>query len=790
MPGDGADTGSRPDPENAADLAEFIELLDQLRMWAGGPSTRSLAKQAGPLMRPPRVLSHSTVAEVFQTWRRRLDLDLVTAIVRVLGADEADVDRWRAVYLRVHRDTKSGGQTGVLRQLPVDLATFIGREKELAFLIDAATEDSQTVVISAVEGMAGIGKTQLALRAAHRLVRAGRYADIQLYANLRGFDPDHEPSDPAAVLDVFLRQLEVPAARVPAGLDERAAMFRDRIHGRQALLLLDNAADDEQIRPLLPASPTCLVMITSRRSLAALDGARTVTLDVLNTDESIEVLARIVGPDRVATEPEAAARIAELCGGLPLAVSIAAARLRSRPVWTLEYLADRLEHKLDEITAGSRGLARVFDLSYQGLSKAAQQVFRLLGVHPAVDFTAASISALAGTDLGEADRILELLQDERLVQQKVLDRYELHDLLRAYAAERAAAEVGEQERAQAVRAVMIWYVASAMEAARLVNPYQPLPFPSQDVRGEIVPFRGAKQAVAWYERERPNLLRIFSEAATLGHDSLVVHLALVMTRFEEVARNWRESERLLRAALPYARRRGALDAQAHLLNALGFTLFQDNRFEQAFSPLEEALALSRELEDLVNEQRALNVIGLLYTSTGDHEHGLEVALQALALREHAEVRQVPRSLSAYATVATCLHGLGRPGEALTHIAASIEEAKAQNDPLFVAVALHNLGFTYLVLERFAEAIEAFEESIPLAQDLGNRYIHADDLNGIARALHGQGRISEAEETHRRALAVFDDLPDSEAARYRRQLDASPLRYPLEADGGEADGDPA
>lgn len=786
MPG-GSDTGTRPDPENAADLAEFIELLDQLRMWAGGPSTRSLARQAGPLMRPPRVLSHSTVAEVFQTWRRRLDLDLVAAIVRVLGEDEAAVDRWRAVYLRVQRDTKAAvqaaGQAGVLRQLPVDLATFIGREKELAYLTDAAGENSRTVVISAVEGMAGIGKTQLALHAAHRLVQAGRYTDIQLYANLRGFDPDHEPSDPAAVLDVFLRQLEVPAARVPAGLDERAAMFRDRIHGRQALLLLDNAADDEQLRPLLPASPTCLVLITSRRSLAALDGARTVTLDVLTTEESVEVLARIVGADRVAAEPEAAERIAELCGGLPLAVSIAAARLRSRPVWTLRYLADRLETGLDEITAGSRGLARVFDLSYQGLSTCAQRVFRLLGIHPAVDFTAASITALAGVDLAEADRVLELLQDERLVQQKVLDRYELHDLLRAYAAERAAAQTGEQERSEAVTAVLTWYLVTAMEAAQLVNPYQPLPFPTDDVRGDIVRFGDAKQALAWYERERPNLLRIFSQGLTLGHDRLVVQLALVMTRFEEVARNWRESERLLRAALPSARRRAAREAEAHLLNALGFTLFQDNRFEQAFSPLQEALALSRELHDLVNEQRALNVIALLYTGTGDHERGLELALRALSLREHAEVRLVPRSLSAYATVATCLHGLGRPGEALTYIAASIEEAKAQNDPLFVAVALHNLGFTYLVLERHTEAIAAFEESVPLAQDLGNRYIHADDLNGIARALHSQGRIPDAQEMNRRALAVFDDLPDAEAARYRGQLDVSPLRYPPEGDGG-------
>jgi tetratricopeptide (TPR) repeat protein len=778
-----ADTGSRPDPEDAADLAGFIELLDELRIWAGAPSVRSLAKRVGPLLRPPRVVSHSTVAEVFQPWRRRLDLDLVIAIVRALDADEATVDRWRAVSLRVHRETKAGGPTGVLRQLPVDLATFTGREKELALLTDAATEDSQTVVISAVEGMAGVGKTQLALHTAHRLVQAGRYTDVQLYANLRGFDPDHEPSDPAAVLEVFLRQLEVPAGRVPAGLDERAAMFRDRMHGRQAVLLLDNAADDSQLRPLLPASPTCMVLITSRRSLAALDGARTVTLDVFDPAESIELLARIVGADRVAAEPEAAARIVELCGGLPLAVSLAATRLRSRPVWTLRYFADRLGTRPDEITAGSRGLARVFDLSYQGLPAPAQRVFRLLGVHPALDFTTASITALAGLDPDEAEQILEQLQDERMVQQKVLDRYEVHDLLRAYAAERATAELSDAARSQAVAAVVDWYVATASAAARLVNPQQPPPFPTDDMQGDRVRFQDSKQALAWYDRERPNLLRIVSQAATLGHDHVVVHLALVMTRFEEVARNWREAERLLRTALPHARRCGVPEAEVQVLHRLGFTLYSDNRSDQAFSPLEEALALTREHQDLVNEQQVLNYLALAHTGAGDHERGLEVALQALSLRDHVVVRLAPRSIIAFNTVAACLHELGRPGEALAHIAASIDEARAQNDQLFVAVGLHNLGFTHLILERFAEAVAAFEESVSMSTDLGNRYIHADCLNGIARAMHAQGRIPEAQDFHSQALAVFDDLPHTEAARYRSQLDASPLRYPPRPETG-------
>ncbi|MEZ0113485.1 tetratricopeptide (TPR) repeat protein [Catenulispora sp. EB89] len=770
--------GSKPDPENAADLAEFVELLGRLRVWAGSPSVRTLAKRVGPLMRPPRVVSHSTVAAVFQTWRRRLDLDLVTAIVRVLDADEAAAERWRSAYLRVYRDTKTGGPTGVLRQLPVDLATFIGREKELAFLADAAAQDMSTVVISAVEGMAGVGKTQLALHAAHRLVRAGRCADAQLYANLRGFDPDHEPADPAAVLDVFLRQLEVPAAHVPAGLDERAAMFRDRVHGRQALLLLDNAADADQIRPLLPASPTCLVLVTSRRSLAALEGARTITLDVLDPAESVELLARVVGPERVAAEPEAAARIAAMCGNLPLAVSLAAARLHSRPAWTLQYLADRLGNRLDEIGAGGRGLTCVFDLSYQGLPAAARRVFRLLGVHPATDFTAASITALADLDLGEAEQILELLQDEKLIQQKVVDRYELHDLLRVYAAERAMAELDDEERFEAVAAVLEWYVATASQVGRLMNAHHPLPFPTDDARGHNVQFRDNKQALSWFERERPNLLRAFSEATRSGHDHMVVNLALVMARIEEIGRSWREPERLLRAALPHARRSAEPKAEMQVQRWLGHMLFLDDRSDEALVPLEAALALAREHHDLVNEQRALNTIALAHTGLGDHERGLEVGLQALSLRDHVEVRLAARSMSAFNTVATCLHELGRPGEAVAYVVAAIEEARAHNDQMFIGMLLHNLGFTYLALDRHAEAITAFEESAFMMHDLGNRYVHADDLNGIARALHFQGRVPEAEEFHRQALAVFDDLPQAEAERFRSRLDASPLRYPM------------
>lgn len=335
-----------PDPADAADLAEFIRALERLRLWAGGPSLRTLAKRVGPLLRPPQTVSHTTVADVFRPDRRRLDPDLVLAVVRALGAGEADAARWRAACARVHADARSCGPAGVLRQLPADLATFTGRERELTALTRHVGGGAP--VLGAIEGPAGIGKTQLALHAAHHLVRAGSCADVQLYVDLHGCDPEHPPADPATVLGRFLRQLEVPPHRVPTGRAERAAMFRERMHGKQAVVVLDDAATAAQVRDLLPASPTCLVLITSRHELTGLDGVEPHRLGAFTEAEALLLLTRVLGAGRVAAEPEAAERILRACGYVPGAVSAVAARLRSRPAWRL---AD-LERSLHRTPAG------------------------------------------------------------------------------------------------------------------------------------------------------------------------------------------------------------------------------------------------------------------------------------------------------------------------------------------------------------------------------------------------------------------------------------------------------
>ncbi|MER5354832.1 BTAD domain-containing putative transcriptional regulator [Kitasatospora sp. NPDC002551] len=342
----------------------------------------------------------------------------------------------------------------VLRQLPADLATFTGRSAELAALLDAATGPAgspATVQVTAIEGMAGVGKTRLAVRAAHELARAGRFSQLQLYVNLRGFDPDHRPLDPSDVLDGLLGALGVDGSRVPAGLDARAALFRDRLHGREALLLLDNAADEPQVRPLVPAGPGCLVLVTSRRRLAGLDGANALPLDPLSPPEAVALLAATAGPDRIAAAPEAAERIAGLCGRLPLALALAASRLRARPAWGLSDLAEHLEHGgIRAIVAGDRSLRTAFDLSYQGLPEAARRFFRLLAVHPGRDYTARSAADLAALDPASAREALEALVDENLLTQDRPEHYRLHDLLHAFAVETAAGHPGAEETSAGV----------------------------------------------------------------------------------------------------------------------------------------------------------------------------------------------------------------------------------------------------------------------------------------------------------------------------------------------------
>jgi hypothetical protein len=359
-----------------------------------------------------------------------------------LGADPGpEIVRAQERVLRQEIARPDTNASSAHRQLPHDLSDFTGREAELARLRDCLPDvDTMrtAVVIAAIQGMAGVGKTRLAVHFAHQLVAAGRYADIQLYVDLHG-RATQPPDDPAAVLASFLTLLGVPIAQIPQGLDARAALYPERLHDTRALVILDNAADEDQVRPLLPACPASLVLITSRRTLA-LDGATSHALDVFTQSEAESLLARIARTQRVDADPAASRCVVDSCGRLPLAIGLAARRLQSRPLWRVADLAARLDEasdRLSELTAGSRQLRTVFDHSYEALPADVAVTFRLLALHPGEDFTADATAALVGSSPEAARRHLDHLVDEHLVMMSGPDRYRLHILLRDYAAEQA-----------------------------------------------------------------------------------------------------------------------------------------------------------------------------------------------------------------------------------------------------------------------------------------------------------------------------------------------------------------
>ncbi|MEY9935570.1 tetratricopeptide (TPR) repeat protein [Catenulispora sp. GP43] len=714
------DSDPDPDPARAADLPEFIALLEELRHRSGNPSYRTLARRVGPLMRPPQAMPHSTIGDVFQSRRRRLNPDLVIAIVRALGADETAVDRWRQACVRVHGVAKTGGPLGVLRQLPADLPEFTGREAELKHLMDvlAASADERLAApfVATIEGMGGVGKTQFAVHAAHRLLRAGHYTDLQLSVNLRGFDPERPPAEPAGVLDGFLRELGVPGQQIPETLDERAAMFRDRIHGRKALLLLDNAADARQVRDLLPAASTCLVLVTSRRSLADLEGADPLVLDVFQPEEARMLLAKVVGEDRAAAEPDAAERIVAAGGRLPLAVSIAAARLTSRPAWSLADLAARLESDPDGETSTSRFLDPVFDLSYRGLTPQASRMFRLLGRHPGNDFSAASAAALTGLTTDSTELLLERMQDEYLIDQKYAGRYEMHDLVRQYARHQARADAAEEQSVARSR-LLDHYLHNGHHAAMLEVPVRDpicVPLPAPQDRTTLVPMADAAAAGVWFDAEFEAFQELI-QTCVESEPVIAWQLAWSLVgHCMKTARYW-EMIRSQTLALQAAEHVGDLTALSYSLQARVMAMTPLDMYDSVIADLNRSIEICRSTGDRFYEARGLCKISAAWCQRHDYAAGLEYALLAL---------DVSRSLG---------------------VDGRTEQARS----------LNLVGWSQAHLGELGPAVDACEESVRLAEELGDLWSQAVALDSLAFAHREAGAYEMSAATYRRALAVHD-----------------------------------
>lgn len=664
-------------------------------------------------------------------------------------------------------------------QLPADVTSFAGRQPELArshALLDQEQEGKPRVVIGAISGMPGVGKTTLAVHWAHTV--ADRYPDGQIYVNLRGFHPAMPPISPCEAMRDVLDTLGVPTNRLPESSDALTSLYRSQFAGRRFLILLDNVRDSDQVRPLLPAAAGCLAIITSRHRLDALivaDNARFIPLGLLTVSEGVELLIRRLGSERVTAEPVAAQDIVDLCGRLPLTLAIASARAVLHPTFSLASIAEELRESQGGLDAFSSGdnhtdARSVFSWSYQALSPAAARLFRLLSLHPSADIAAPAAASLTGVPPREVRAHITELVEHHLLTEHMPGRFTSHDLLRAYAAELCGEQDTAEDRSAARLRLFEHYLHSADRAEALLRPHRervPLPPALPGVFPQD--FTGPPQAADWMQRERQVLLAAVERAAQDGEGSSphCWQLAQILEAFLDRSGRWEDQHRIQSAALAAARRAGDQRGQAYALRALGFASCRLGRQEEALRQMEQALRLMRAAGDDLGQGRAHRYLAFRANSVKDH---------ALAI-DH------------YRTAAECYAAVGhRSGQAAilnetgwTHLLlGAYEYALAQceqsaalhrelGDRSGEAAAWDSVGYAQYHLGRNTEALTSYGHALALYRDIKDRGMEADTLAHMGDSHHAAGDAPAAKECWSRALVLYESLDHPDAAGIRQRL---------------------
>jgi len=674
----------------------------------------------------------------------------------------------------------SAGGAGPPSMLPAAVAGFAGRSAELAALSAMPARAGAPALITAIGGTAGVGKTALAVHWARQ--HAGWFPDGQLYANLRGFGPA-DPLPPAEALRAFLDALHVPASQIPASLDGRQALYRSRLAGQKILILLDNARDPAQVRPLLPASPTATVVITSRNDLASLivaDGAHPITLDVLTHPEAHQMLTRRLGPRRLTAEPAAAADLINLCARLPLALAITAARAAAHPTLPLTALAAELRDtttRLDALATGddtthapgheATDARAVLSWSYQQLAPATARMFRLLALHPGPDITAPAAASLTATDPPQATRQLRELTRGCLLTEHTPGRYTLHDLLRAYATEQTQATDSHQTRHQATTRVLSHYLHTAHAAALLMQPHRGLPAPGP-VRPGITPehLTNHQEALAWFEAEHRALLSAVSLAADTGFDTCAWQLPWAMTSFLDWRGHWHEWAAIERTALAAAVRLGDKTAEAMARRGTAAVCARLGDHEQARIHLAECLGLYRQLGDRAGEARVQQDLSGEAEQQGLYADALGHAERALALFRATGDRA--GEANALNSIGWCHAQLGNPRQARPFCQQALSLYRELGNRYCEAHIWDSLGYAEHQLGRLADAVDCYRHALSLFREVGDRFGEAEILAHLGDTRQAAGDQPGAQDAWRQALAIFDDLhhPDADQVRAR------------------------
>jgi DNA-binding SARP family transcriptional activator/tetratricopeptide (TPR) repeat protein len=657
-------------------------------------------------------------------------------------------------------------------QLPPDIDDFTGREvavAEVQHLLEG--EQVSAIVISAIAGKAGVGKTALAVRVAHRL--RSRFADGQLYVNLRGAEA--QAPDSSDVLAGFLRALGVEGAVIAEGLEERARQYRSRLADRRVLVVLDNAASEAQVRPLLPSSRGSAALVTSRSRLSGLEAAHPLTLEVLDCDQAVQLLAKLAGPGRIAAEPEAAQGIVRLCGYLPLAVRIAGARLASRPHWRLALLAERLadeRRRLDELATGDLEVRASMALSYQGRNQEERRLFRLLGLLVAPSFPAWVAATLLEAELAEAEGLLERLVDAQLVEAAGEDqagqlRYRLHDLLRLFARERLHAEVPALARRASLERLLGAYLALAEGAATVLEPSGLERFGSDPARGQRVDHPAAvtveQHPLGWFEAERPSLVAAVEQACHAGLWEPAWRLADTLGSFFQLRAHWDDWQHTHALALTAARRAGDRDAEGCILVSLGDLHAYRYRNEDAICYLQQGLAAFQETGNRRGELQCLQSLGEMHRMQGRFDDATALFEQSLAGFQELGARNW--QALALLHLGDVHRQQGRLGAALACQGQSLSLMQAIGDRAWEAPVLRSLALAYGLQGRFGEAVDCLEQSLELVRAVGDRHGEAYVLQSLGEVHHRRGCLEDATDCLGQSLTLARATGDRGAEAY-------------------------
>jgi DNA-binding SARP family transcriptional activator/Tfp pilus assembly protein PilF len=779
----------RLEMERVAAVLDLNEI--RLRQGQHGALASELAEQAAASPTDERLIGQLMLAlyrsgrqaEALR-WFERTRLDLAGE----LGADPGPL--LQGLHQRIltadpalelkdpQRLTVDGAVQVAPRQLPAAVSHFAGRAHELAALtelLDRSDEQApRAIVISALGGTAGVGKTALAVHWAHQV--AERFPGGQLYANLRGYDPSGVPAVPADVARRFLNALGFADSQIPSDPDSWESLYRSTLAGKRVLIVLDNARDVAQVRPLLPGGPGCFVLVTSRSqltSLVAAEGAYMLTVDLLSQPDAQELVARRLGRRRVRDEPEAVSELIELCARLPIAVSVAVARAAAHPAFPLASLVAELRDtssRLDVLDAGDPGssVRAVFSWSYQNLSSTAALMFRLLSVHAGPDISIPAAASLAGLPRDQARRAVGELTGSHLLTEHVHGRFTCHDLLRAYAADQARMQDADAERDAAVRRLLDHYLHTGHAISRLVDPTLGTISPAAPQPGALPEVPGDyEQAWAWAETEHQVLLAAATQAAATRFETYAWQILHALEPFFFRRGHWHDFAIAQRTALDATLRTGDLTGQAHMHRGLGRGYALLGSFEEGQAHLSRAVTGFRKLGNRTDEARAHISMGFALRVQGRYSDALSQARQALRLYRAAG--HSGGQAGALNNIGMYHIYLGNYQEALACCQKALTGFGELGDRHGVAHALDTLGYAYHFLGQSTQAIACYQQSLDAFREYGDRLSQADTLTHLGDTSYATGNPQAARHAWQAALSILSELHHPDASQVHAKL---------------------